>query len=540
MTSSRALQIQSLLRRLTGDLRTLRLAAAVARRAPASDRKPVVFFNASTRLRGHSLNAAYSLVAAWGLRLAGLPVVHFICKAGMSRCVLGTNQEDVSQAPPCKRCIRQSRLNTAGAPAHFFAFRRDPRLVQAIATLSVPELCGYEHPLTENFSLNTDHFPAGALVLPALRWRLRVHNLTDDEPTRFLFREYILSAWNVLLEFEAFMRRTDPQAVVVFNGQFFPEATARWLARQRGIPVITHEVGLRPMTAFFTTGEATIYPIDIPETAELDARQNARLDDYLEERFQGKFSMAGVQFWPEMKGLDEAFLHKAAGFQQIVPIFTNVVFDTSQPHSSVLFPDMFTWLDAVLKVIRRHPETLFVLRAHPDEARPGKSSRESVAGWAEANRFTELPNAVFIPPDQYLSSYELIQRSKFVMIYNSTIGLEAVILGAAVLCAGRARFTPYPTVYFPSSQAEYLERLEAFLAAPRVDPLPEHLPQARRFLYYQLFLSCLPFGDFLEPSGQRGYVEIRPDLLRRLKPDHPSIATILDGLLHGGDFLLKE
>ncbi len=57
---------------------------------------------------------------------------------------------------------------------------------------------------------------------------------------------------------------TQPRAVIVFNGQFFPEATARYIAQKRGIRVITHEVGLQPASAFFTDGEATAYPIHIP------------------------------------------------------------------------------------------------------------------------------------------------------------------------------------------------------------------------------------------------------------------------------------
>jgi hypothetical protein len=273
----------------------------------------------------------------------------------------------------------------------------------------------------------------------------------------------------------------------------------------------------------------------------LDEAQNARLDAYLENRFQGKFSMAGIQFWPEMKGLDETFLKKAAGFRKVVPVFTNVIFDTSQPHSNVVFPDMFTWLDLVLETARLHPETLFVLRAHPDEARPGKAARESVAGWVAKTGAAKLPNLVFIPADEFLSSYELIGRSKFVMIYNSTIGLEASILGTAVLCAGKARFTQYPTVFFPESIPAYREMLEEFLKADQVQPRPEHLRNARRFLYYQLFRTSLPFGDFLEPSAQRGYVRVRTGVLARLTADRsPTVRALLDGILRGGDFLLEE
>jgi hypothetical protein len=327
--------------------------------------------------------------------------------------------------------------------------------------------------------------------------------------------------------------------VVVFNGQFFPEATARYVAHQRGLRVITHEVGLQPATAYFTEGEATAYPIHIPDEFEMNEAQNAKLDAYLAKRFQGDFSMAGIKFWADMKGLDEAFLKKASGFKQIVPIFTNVIFDTSQPHANTIFEDMFVWLDMALDVIRAHPETLFVIRAHPDESRVRKASRETVAGWVESRRVTDLPNVVFIPPNETLSSYELILKSKFVMVYNSTIGLEASIMGAAVLCAGRARFTQYPTVFFPQTVEDVRSKMREFLAADAVDVPLEFKRNARRFLYYQLYKTSLPFGEFLEPSVRTTQTRLKSFALDELVKSE-SIEVIKNGILKDEDFLLKS
>jgi hypothetical protein len=107
---------------------------------------------------------------------------------------------------------------------------------------------------------------------------------------------------------------------------------------------------------------------------------------------------------------------------------------------------------------------------------------------------------VFVGPKETLSSYELILKSKFVMVYNSTIGLEASIMGAAVLCAGKARFTQYPTVFFPQTVDEQRSKTREFLAADSIDVPLEFKRNARRFLYYQLFRTSLPFGEFLEPS----------------------------------------
>ncbi len=382
--------------------------------------------------------------------------------------------------------------------------------------------------------------PLGALVLPSIRWVLRRHHLQDDASTRFLYREYILSAERVAQEFFTMLDKTNPQAVILFNGQFFPEATARWVSMLRGIRTITHEVGLQPFSAFFTTGEATAYPLHVPDDFELSQAQNNRLDAYLSQRFQGQFSMAGVRFWSEMKGLDSDLIKKIAAFKQIVPVFTNVIFDTSQPHSNVVFPHMFAWLDLVLEMVRDHPETLFIIRAHPDESRPGKTSQESVSQWIAQNHAGSLSNLMFVDSDQSLSSYELIQRSKFVMVYNSTIGLEASIMGIAVLCAGRARFTQLPTVFFPTTPQGYHQQADAFLAATEITIPPVFKRNARRFLYYQLFRSSLPFGDFLQEDGiWPGFVKLKKFHFQSLSPStSPAINTIMNGVLGEGDFLL--
>ena len=543
---------RGLVRRLN-NFKIARVAKLVTRNSPPAQGQPIVFFKASTGIDDLSWNSGFHLLASWALRLMGIPVAYFACNSGMSKCVLGTNRDDPHKAMPCKTCVAQSRTLYAGVRSNdfsrlatevattsrvnWFDFERDPQLVTRISQLSVPELSTLRHSSGQAFQFQ--NFPLGALCLPGLRWILRIHHLNDDENTRYLLREYILSAWNVAQKFSKFLDETNPRAVIVFNGQFFPEATARYVAQQRGIRVITHEVGLQPASAFFTDGEATAYPIHIPDEFELNEAQNEKLDAYLAKRFQGDFTMAGIKFWANMKGLDESFLQKAAQFKQIVPVFTNVIFDTSQPHANTVFEDMFDWLDMTLEVIKEYRDTLFVIRAHPDELRVRKSSRETVEGWVDSRKVRSEPNVVFVGPRETLSSYELIQRSKFVMVYNSTIGLEASIMGAAVLCAGKARFTQYPTVFFPQTADEVRRKMEEFLEAEKIEVPAEFKRNARRFLYYQLFRTSLPFGDFLEPSVRTTQAKLTSFELDELL-ESDAVKVILEGVLDGGDFLLKE
>lgn len=112
-------------------------------------------------------------------------------------------------------------------------------------------------------------------------------------------------------------------------------------------------------------------------------------------------------------------------------------------------------------------------------------------------------------------------------------------MGAAVLCAGKARFTQYPTVFFPQTVRAYREELEKFLSGGKIEAPADFNRNARRFLYYQLFRTSLPFGDFLEPSVRTTQARLKTFTLNALS-DSDTVKVILDGVLNGGDFLLKK
>jgi len=503
---------------------------------PKTALRPVIMFDASTRLSGFSQNAAFALITAWGLQLAGVPIIHFACQSGMSRCVLGTDPDNANHVPPCEACTAQTKRLYASAPIQWFEYQPDPGLAAALTGLTLEELSAFEFPFPNSILI-----PLGALVLPSLRWVLRRHLLEDTETTRFLMREYIQSAYRLAQEFAVLLKDVNPQAVVLFNGLQFPEAAAGWVAQHMRIPVITHEVGFQPFSVFFSRSQVTAYPINITEDFKLSAKQQTRIETQLSHRFQGEFTMAGITFWPEMNALSENFLHRADKFKQIVPVFTNVIFDTSQVHANTVFPHMFAWLDLILEIIREYPETLFVIRAHPDEMREGKKSRESVQEWVVANQVDQLLNVIFVASDEGLSSYDLIRRSKFVMVYNSSIGLEATLLGAPVLCGGKARYTQYPTVFFPQTPEAYREMCEKFLVADTIDFPPVFERNAWRVLYHQFYRASLPLDRFIEAHPTPGYVQLKSFSWCDLLPENSlTIQVIVDGILKGEPFLMPE
>ena len=514
--------------RMVNDIRIRYLAIQVARHSPNTTAQPVLFFNASSRLSGLSLNSAFSLLTSWGLRLAGIPVHHFVCHSGMTRCIHGTKPDEPQKTPPCRECIRQSKVNFRSADVTWFRYQPEQALERALDGLSVEEMK----------AVVWEGVPLGALVLPSVRWVLRRYHLQEDKRTQFFYRQYILSAWSIARSFKDLLSRIHPSAVVVFNGMVYPEAVVRWIARSQGIRVITHEVNLQPFSAYFTDREATFRTVQFDPAQELTEEQSAQLEAYLEKRFRGQFKMAGVTFWKEMHSLGDELEAKIGRFQQVVPVFTNVIFDTTQDHANTVFQHMFDWLDTILGMIRSHPETLFVIRAHPDEWRPGKTSQESVADWVRQNQVDKLDNVYFIPPDQYISSYELIRRGKFIFVYTSTIGLEAALMGAVVLCGGNARYNQIPVAFFEKNPADFVNKAEQLLTEKEVFLPAEYRSNARKYLFAELFQYALPFDRFLGEDGfWQGYTRLKPFSWQDLLPEKSkTMKVLIDGILYQKPF----
>src|SRR5690606_12062950 len=108
---------------------------------------------------------------------------------------------------------------------------------------------------------------------------------------------------------------------------------------------------------------------------------------------------------------------------------------------------------------------------------------------------------------------------------------------------GRARFTQLPTVYFPQTPEAHRQQAEEFLAAETITPPEIFRINARRFLYYQLYRTSLPFDDFLLEDGVwLGYVKLKPHLrYSDFDPQNsPVLKIIVEGILNGKEFLLNE
>ena len=370
---------------------------------------PVILMNISSKSSWGSVsfNSATDLLVGWALRLTGRRVIYYSCQQGLLQCQRGADWRVPCAPPPCRNCVRlsqftfpiQMRRDWGTWPDSY-----DSDLVTWLETLE-------KRSLAELRDISFEDMPLGRLTYPTLMWALNLGDPTKDERAPRLLARYIISAAQLARRFRRLIISETPLAVVVFSGLTYPEAVVLTIAREYGVPVTTYEGGLRSGTIFLEHDQAVGFEVAVPDGFELGEAMNRVIDGYLSQRFKGDFVIGGMRFWPEMNDLDDSLLEKIGRYRQLVSIFTNVNYDAIQIRANVNFANMFDWLEMTMSIARDTPDTCFVVRAHPDEARPSKPSREPVGEWLKERGWLALDNVQFIGPTEYLSSYELIRRS---------------------------------------------------------------------------------------------------------------------------------
>jgi hypothetical protein len=315
------------------------------------------------------------------------------------------------------------------------------------------------------------------------------------------------------------------------------------LAQQKGISTVTYERGfIKDSLRFAHNSAACRFEIDElwKETAEqsLTPVQSARLDEYLLKWRKGKLGL--INYWPEVTDERNEILSSLGldSERPVVTMYTNILWDTSIQERDIAFDGMFDWVLGVIRFFSTHDDVQLVIRVHPAEVRlQGRETVERVIDRVlEIDR--ELPeNIILVPPESPISSYTLVGMSRCVLVYSSTMGMEAALLGARVIVAGQTHYRGKGFTDDPSSQDEYFEILSHALEVD-ID-LSYRVELARRYAHSFFARSMLPFGLVSEPVVHQPQYEF--DALSDLLPGKDEILDrICGGILKQSSFYLDE
>ncbi len=244
-----------------------------------------------------------------------------------------------------------------------------------------------------------------------------------------------------------------PDRFEVFNGRHACSKAGLLIAKSLGIPFSTMEVnankrpivfvGHTPHDRHGVQARIRSLPVDIElATKFYEGRRKPR---------HNRFARAQ----------SEAFkMPSRDGFQRVVSVFLSSQdeFESlGKSWKSPFPPDHEIMRDTC----QRFPETLFLIRFHPNQAGIKSDIRSGFAP------LEQLPNVRVYGPTDVANTYEMIDQSEIVVAFNSTVGVEACWAGKPSIMLGPSFYDALGVAYTPPTVDEFWALLERDQLKPK-------------------------------------------------------------------------
>jgi hypothetical protein len=157
-------------------------------------------------------------------------------------------------------------------------------------------------------------------------------------------------------------------------------------------------------------------------------------------------------------------------------------------------------------------------------------------------RFGKLPdNIIFIAPEDPISSYSIIEKSDFCIVYGSTIATEIAAMGKNVLVGGEAWIKNKKISYDPQTKDEYFNLILKLIKNPNMGE--DNRLRAKKYAFYYFFQRMIPV-DLIEVKKNK-YEDfvINKESINKILPGvnaDKGIETICDGILNSGNFIYEQ
>jgi hypothetical protein len=468
--------------------------------------------------RGWTTHVAFELLLGHALRRRGARPLFAVCGGGLPRTELGRPRSEFPL--PCATCRAYvlGMLDAGGLPYVLI-----DELVGDEEREQIADLVATAADL-DTFEIEGIH-PADHVVRSTL-WVTRSGLATRNIHERLEFREFVESASIVARAFARLLDREKPESIVMVSGLFFAESVMCALAEQRGIRVVTYDFPGRPGTVFMSTKEpASFYDVqdrwDARQSKVPTAAERERVEGDIAARLEGSealwsgFTSSGSPA-PTVEGVTR------------LAVFTNVSWDTAVALRDMGFQDMFDWLEHVVAWATTRPDVHLDVRAHPGETRVRGFESADLAIDYLAERFPNLPPNIHLHgPESTVDSYALVQASSAVLVYTSTIGLEAALLGRPVLVAADVHYRDKGFTYDVTGPDD----LERLLADPsQLTLTPEQHDAALAYAYVFFYDSMIELRALSERwRGKPSFPLASPAQV----DDDPAIQAVCNLALQG-------
>src|SRR5271157_688912 len=309
-----------------------------------------------------------------------------------------------------------------------------------------------------------------------------------------VYRE-LKMGWYIYTFFLDLAKSMKPDVVYIFNGRFTGARMMWRVCEKLHIDFFTHERG-GLQKQYLLRKNAIPHDLDVTRQEILDLWNNAKND---REEVARRF------FIDRRKGMAQGF-HSFTKDQAIGSLPKNfdsmkiniAIFNsTLEENASVLgwenpiYEDDLEATRKLLEYFKDNDAYHLYLRVHPNL----KGSKNSQIKEIEKYK-KEFSNLTVIPPESRIHSYTLLDNCPKIVVFGSTIGVEACYWGKPAILLARATYESLDCCYKPTTHEEAMALITS-------DLTPKSVAEALKYGYWSVSFG-VPFTNFQQTGVIQG------------------------------------
>lgn len=190
----------------------------------------------------------------------------------------------------------------------------------------------------------------------------------------------------------------------------------------------------------------------------------------------------------------------------ILPL--NILWDAAALIRNRFFSTPYNWIIETVDFILLQTEATVAVRQHPHERQFERYATGTRLGESLQEKFGNNPRFIFYSSNDQVNSYRLVEQSKVVLPYTSTLGIEAALMGKHVIMESSVYYVDQPFVTKAKSKEDYFNKIkEALKTTPTATA---GSVSEKGWLLYYLHNKCIqvysPFG--LDPADFDNWVPL--------------------------------
>lgn len=478
---------------------------------------------------------------AGALKLRGHNVHAVICDGTYTACVKREITDGVpiaEWANACGQCKKEcgNVLRTLGVP---FSYIGDYLSSADAAELrAVSQTASWQNVK----SLQWLEIPIGKNINSAVLRYLKGHDLPTDSR---LVQEYVFSGLVCATAAHNAVDTLAPSRMFMSHGVYVDWGPALHTALKK-------HVSISAWMASYLPGR--FYLRHVPDGAHIDfhsmsddawsdisamvltPEQQARLDDYLADRYQRNGSFDMKEFKPYVgKTAEILSRYRLDGNRPIWGVMAHINWDTVSDYAPMLYESFNEWMSETVEIAKQVPEVQWLVKVHPAEAwdNPDSGVEQLIL-----RKFPKLPDNIRV-----LSAEENISPLDFyglvdgaVTVYG-TAGLELAMHGKPVILAGEAHYGRKGFTLDADNREEYRKLLQQTVG---IGPLSvSQVELAKKYAYCYFILRQIPVSVVFNPDAK--WWSFQFDKSEDLLPGKdPAIDFLCERILDGKDFIMSH